>query len=246
MHTTFTSDYAVWSVHVSRASGVAIYAVEDGSIVHFQLSEKYLISDRARAREPHFMCCKLTESDSHVLSFESVSSDLPLQVKNQRTDNKQAPLTKSFSRKGSGSIPEQDGDIMKTVTRQSGIKSKSCLIEGTEMDEDDLSCDEMDQLALISCDHSNIGNTYKAKSRSLSAKIDIDDNKRYKHGMPYERSVGDSSSMVTGCEIMERHPSKAVAVHRVRWNLNKGFEDLVCFGGAAGIIRCQMIMQRGL
>nr|XP_043610725.1 uncharacterized protein LOC122582402 [Erigeron canadensis] len=36
-------------------------------------------------------------------------------------------------------------------------------------------------------------------------------------------------------------PSKIVAMHRVRWNMNKGSERLLCYGGAAGIIRCQKI-----
>lgn len=37
-------------------------------------------------------------------------------------------------------------------------------------------------------------------------------------------------------------PSKMVAVHRVRWNMNKGSERWLCYGGAAGIIRCQEII----
>ncbi|XP_062207513.1 uncharacterized protein LOC133909205 isoform X2 [Phragmites australis] len=36
-------------------------------------------------------------------------------------------------------------------------------------------------------------------------------------------------------------PPKAVALHRVRWNSNKGSERWLCYGGAAGIIRCQRI-----
>ncbi|PIA40486.1 hypothetical protein AQUCO_02500295v1, partial [Aquilegia coerulea] len=34
---------------------------------------------------------------------------------------------------------------------------------------------------------------------------------------------------------------KIVAMHRVRWNMNKGSERWLCYGGAAGIIRCQEI-----
>lgn len=36
-------------------------------------------------------------------------------------------------------------------------------------------------------------------------------------------------------------PPKMVAMHRVRWNMNKGSERWLCFGGAAGIVRCQYI-----
>lgn len=37
-------------------------------------------------------------------------------------------------------------------------------------------------------------------------------------------------------------PPKAVAMHRVRWNMNKGSEKWLCYGGAAGIVRCQEIL----
>jgi len=36
-------------------------------------------------------------------------------------------------------------------------------------------------------------------------------------------------------------PPNSVALHRVRWNMNKGSERWLCYGGAAGIIRCQRI-----
>ncbi|XP_020260323.1 uncharacterized protein LOC109836741 isoform X1 [Asparagus officinalis] len=36
-------------------------------------------------------------------------------------------------------------------------------------------------------------------------------------------------------------PPKDVALHKVRWNMNKGSERWLCYGGAAGIIRCQKI-----
>jgi general transcription factor 3C polypeptide 2 len=39
----------------------------------------------------------------------------------------------------------------------------------------------------------------------------------------------------------EVFPPKSVALHRVRWNVNKGSERWLCYGGAAGIVRCQRI-----
>ncbi|CAM0883662.1 unnamed protein product [Alopecurus aequalis] len=36
-------------------------------------------------------------------------------------------------------------------------------------------------------------------------------------------------------------PPKSVALHQLRWNMNKGSEKWLCYGGAAGIIRCQRI-----
>lgn len=34
-------------------------------------------------------------------------------------------------------------------------------------------------------------------------------------------------------------PPKTAAMHRVRWNVNKGGEKWLCSGGAAGLVRCQ-------
>ncbi|KAM3412818.1 hypothetical protein ACQJBY_004158 [Aegilops geniculata] len=39
----------------------------------------------------------------------------------------------------------------------------------------------------------------------------------------------------------EVFPPKSVALHRLRWNTNRGSERWLCYGGAAGIIRCQRI-----
>jgi len=36
-------------------------------------------------------------------------------------------------------------------------------------------------------------------------------------------------------------PCKIVGLHGVRWNMNKGSERWLCYGGAAGILRCQRI-----
>ena len=35
---------------------------------------------------------------------------------------------------------------------------------------------------------------------------------------------------------------KMVAMHKVRWNMNKGSERWLCYGGAAGLVRCQEIV----
>ncbi|GER30647.1 transducin/WD40 repeat-like superfamily protein [Striga asiatica] len=39
----------------------------------------------------------------------------------------------------------------------------------------------------------------------------------------------------------EMFPPKIVAMHRVRWNMNKGSEKWLCYGGAAGVVRCHQI-----
>ena len=41
---------------------------------------------------------------------------------------------------------------------------------------------------------------------------------------------------------IEVFPLKMVAMHKVRWNVNKGSERWLCYGGAAGLVRCQEIV----
>jgi len=42
--------------------------------------------------------------------------------------------------------------------------------------------------------------------------------------------------------IPETFPPKMAALHKVRWNMNKGSERWLCFGGACGLVRCQEIV----
>lgn len=57
---------------------------------------------------------------------------------------------------------------------------------------------------------------------------------------PSSENNSKANKLVQG-EEAAAFPSKLVAMHKVRWNLNQGSENLLCFGGAAGILRCQEI-----
>lgn len=39
----------------------------------------------------------------------------------------------------------------------------------------------------------------------------------------------------------KKFPSKNIALHKVRWNTSHGSQRWLCYGGAAGIVRCQEI-----
>lgn len=56
-----------------------------------------------------------------------------------------------------------------------------------------------------------------------------------------EEEKEESEKVEEGEKEIEVFPPKIVAMHRVRWNMNKGCERWLCFGGAAGIVRCQYI-----
>ncbi|PKA57401.1 hypothetical protein AXF42_Ash013589 [Apostasia shenzhenica] len=56
--------------------------------------------------------------------------------------------------------------------------------------------------------------------------------------MNTEIGEGDSSQKISA------FPSKTLALHKVRWNMNKGSERWLCYGGAAGIVRCHKVSSR--
>eukprot|EP00249_Psilotum_nudum_P015870 c25562_g1_i2 orf=215-853(-) len=60
---------------------------------------------------------------------------------------------------------------------------------------------------------------------------------------PIEKGKGKVNNIQSSrARIVEKLPPKSVAVQMVRWNCNKGSERWLCYGGAAGIIRCQWIL----
>lgn len=50
--------------------------------------------------------------------------------------------------------------------------------------------------------------------------------------------IDEGNQAVQQADVVEL-PPKSVAIHRVRWNVNEGSEKWLCYGGAAGIVRCQ-------
>ncbi|KAM0886075.1 hypothetical protein ACQ4PT_029908 [Festuca glaucescens] len=57
-----------------------------------------------------------------------------------------------------------------------------------------------------------------------------------------QESGGICNGTVDECpQNVEVFPPKSIALHRLRWNMNKGSEKWLCYGGASGIIRCQRI-----
>ncbi|KAJ9542634.1 hypothetical protein OSB04_029140 [Centaurea solstitialis] len=63
--------------------------------------------------------------------------------------------------------------------------------------------------------------------------------------LPLFDSGSDESSSKKGKKEREEEvevlPCKKVGMHGVRWNTNKGSERWLCYGGAAGILRCQEV-----
>ncbi|XP_042023432.1 LOW QUALITY PROTEIN: general transcription factor 3C polypeptide 2-like [Salvia splendens] len=65
--------------------------------------------------------------------------------------------------------------------------------------------------------------------------------RRYKEQSIFQPTGGQESERLQGGEEREVVPPQIVAMHRVRWNINKGGEKWLCSGGAAGLVRCHHI-----
>lgn len=55
---------------------------------------------------------------------------------------------------------------------------------------------------------------------------------------PVQLREGNANEKNDKVEVL---PPKLIAMHRVRWNINKGSERWLCYGGASGVVRCQEI-----
>lgn len=63
---------------------------------------------------------------------------------------------------------------------------------------------------------------------------------------PNDDAQMDANVVPGSGDVFESLPPKSVAMHRVRWNMNIGSERWLCYGGAAGILRCQEIVLSAL
>ncbi|XP_062082661.1 uncharacterized protein LOC133788977 [Humulus lupulus] len=222
LHAYFCLSFAIWSVHVSRETGMVAYCGADGNVLRFQLTTKAVDKDHSRNRAPHFLCGSLTEDES-IVTINTVIPDTPVPVL----------LKKSLNKFGDNPIALRD-----VLTRANQAKRE----DDDKMEDQPASSDQ--NLAL--CYDNDLGVESNPEEETLAllkrqkpskhaeeklALVSVDNEARNS-----QRKEIDKSSN------FEALPSKAVAMHKVRWNMNKGSEKWLCSGGAAGIVRCQEII----
>lgn len=83
----------------------------------------------------------------------------------------------------------------------------------------------------------------KCKKGVENQKLDCSDEPNDDAQMDADVDGQTDAAVVPGSrDQFESLPPKSVAMHRVRWNMNIGSERWLCYGGAAGILRCQEIV----
>jgi general transcription factor 3C polypeptide 2 len=216
------STFPIWSIQVSRLTGIAAYCTADGSIFHFELTTKAVEKD-TRNRTPHYLCGQLTMKDSTFIVHSPVP-DIPIVLKKPvgETGEKQRCL-RSLLNESPSRYASNVSDVQPLAfahVEDPGLESES---EGTN----------------------NKAAKSKAKKGKNNARAEEDENSRalvcVKEDGGEEEGRRKAASNNSNGMKAEGFPPKMVAMHRVRWNMNKGSERWLCYGGAAGIVRCQEI-----
>lgn len=231
-HSYLCCPFPIWSVHTSRLTGMVAYCSADGTALRFQLTTRAVERDPLRNRAPHFLCGALTEENSTLTMFTSLPNT-PFPMKKSLREYGKAPRTV----RGYISVSNQEKRAkQKLVKVRSDEKHKALCNSGdldSEFGPDCMVVTKTKEAAKVKTSSSS-----KADQRLIMVG---EDNREIRRGEVEE--VGEDNQEITRGEVeeVEVFPSKTVAMHRVRWNTNKGSENWLCYGGAAGVLRFEEI-----
>ncbi|XP_043704706.1 uncharacterized protein LOC122654606 isoform X2 [Telopea speciosissima] len=213
------SSFSIWSVQVSRLTGLVAYCTANGNVLHFQLTAKAVEKDPFRNRAPHFLCGSITEENSVLI----VHTPLP---------HSPFPMKKS---------PNEYGDAPRSIRGFVSLANQAKRVNDQRVDfQNPALCYEDNSIVAFESENTLTGPSSTAAKRKTIKKKKPDPNQESIAEEEENLPRGESEKGETG-SVIEVFPSKEVAMHRVRWNMNKGSERWLCYGGAAGIVRCQKI-----
>ncbi|KAM0947406.1 putative transcription factor WD40-like family [Dioscorea sansibarensis] len=192
-HSYYCSPFALWSIQVSRSTGLAAYCNAEGSTYYFKLTVNSLKDSRNRL--PHILCGSLLKDG------ETLKISIPL----LNTPSLMPKHMNNSTATSQALVPCTAG------ANQAGPKDSKSSRPGNRI--------------------SFLPEMKKPKSKPKNDVQDI--SKRLVQGSEHGCSETKSDFL--------DFPPKILAMHKVRWNMNKGSERWLCYGGAAGIARCQEI-----
>ncbi|CAK8571434.1 unnamed protein product [Lathyrus sativus] len=212
LHGSIYSSYAIWSVQVSPITGMVAYCGADGAAFRYQLTAKAVEAEHPRNRTPFFLCGSVSEEESTIIVNTQISSS-PFPMKKVQDRGHQAQSFRDLLSKANLSRSANNQMI-----KASGNDSQFlALCDGD-------SPEQQPKRPKLSCSR-------KKKPHESTSFISRDGN-----------TPGVDNEKLDSGNIPEVFPSKKTALHKVRWNLNKGSERWLCFGGANGLVRCQEIV----
>ncbi|KAL5546828.1 hypothetical protein UlMin_006515 [Ulmus minor] len=227
LHNYCCSSFAIWSIQVSRITGMVAYCGADGNVIRFQLTPKAVDKDPSKNRAPHFLCGSLTQEESSV----TINTPRP---------NSLFPMKKAPNKGGDNPIAMRDILSKENQAKPANEKMEKlpapidqplalCYGDNAGVESDP----EVTLASLKRKKPPKSGSSTKKKREDDLALVPVNDEPR---SLPEKEIKKEETGKF---EVL---PPKAVAMHRVRWNMNKGSERWLAYGGAAGIVRCQEIV----
>ncbi|KAJ8444276.1 hypothetical protein Cgig2_024602 [Carnegiea gigantea] len=176
----------------------------------FPLTHKAVDKDPLRSRVPHFLCGSFVDEKSVI----AVNTDLPTcphRMKKSATEWANMPrLARSVA---------------------SGLNQAKRVKRGWRKTKKQMKFLVRDTNEAQTCSPRRKGKASKLEmANNDQALTSIDENGGTMNGEPDVKDEVDGE--------LEDPPSKIVTMYKVRWNTNHGSERRVCYGGAAGIVRC--------
>ncbi|KDP42720.1 hypothetical protein JCGZ_23660 [Jatropha curcas] len=217
-----STSFAIWSVQVSRKTGMVAYCGADGTVCCFQLTEKAVEKDSSKHRAPHFMAGSLSKDDELAITVNTPLQDAPLTLKKPVKNAMQSLLDSNQTKRANNNKAEK---------APAADNQLSVLCDG---DDPGMQYRDNETLAALK-------SRIKPKSQKASTIMDGKDKTLICMDEGQDGVQERESEKGKPANKIEVLPPDIVAMHRVRWNMNKGSERWLCSGGAAGIVRCQEI-----
>uniref|UniRef100_A0A0A0LGM2 Uncharacterized protein n=1 Tax=Cucumis sativus TaxID=3659 RepID=A0A0A0LGM2_CUCSA len=241
LHTYICSSYAIWSIQVSRQTGMVAYCGADGAVVRFQLTTKAADKENSRHRTPHYVCEYLTEEES-IITFRSPPPNVPIPLK-KLSNKSEHPLSmrailsdsvqSNEDKTATASTLENEATICSDVDVRVESGSEDTLTPTKKKNRTQPKCKEGVEKLELECSDEPKDDAH------MDADVDAQTDAVLEAQM-------DADALPTSGDHFENLPPKSVAMHRVRWNMNIGSEEWLCYGGAAGILRCREIVLSAL
>ncbi|XP_047316570.1 uncharacterized protein LOC124920185 isoform X2 [Impatiens glandulifera] len=220
--------FPIWNVQCSRSSGMVAYCGADGNVLHFQLTDRAVNKDPHRNRAPHFLCGSITEEENQILTVLTPMDDTPFPMKKSSEKWSIFPVSiKGFNKETNKVSREKASETFKNNILAICNKSNSADKLGGE---DGPNSERRSKYKPWG------GKGKKNGEQTLDTEKEDDDDGGYSN----PKKAADDDHDKGGDR--EEFPSKSVAIHKVRWNMNKGSERWLCYGGAAGIVRLQEVV----
>uniref|UniRef100_A0A0E0JR96 Uncharacterized protein n=1 Tax=Oryza punctata TaxID=4537 RepID=A0A0E0JR96_ORYPU len=219
------SEYLIWSVHASEITGYAAYCVADGTAVCFELTPRFWEKEPARNRVPYFLCGSLSEEGTTIKIGTALPnsplSNVPLGTKRATKTCKDVAQLHVIDE---GKLLTNSGNLCHLQLVSFCLYLTCLLNHHTEYN-----CAINPNIRDGQQDEPDEGQESGAIVLAAPS---------------MQENFGTSTSRGSESpENFEVFPPKAVALHRLRWNMNKGSEKWLCYGGAAGIIRLSKLFQ---